>query len=210
MANGKKGRNGLMAVARDGLARTQARMDQGLAGSTEQQIAATDQRMLVAAQKQKDALEEQLESAKVRGWDTVKSHAMGDLLIQSIHEGYLWAINYYGHKNEGGWVDRNGDWLQVAPQILLGGLWYAIEVYGARNKVPKPFKRAKMEAARLLMNLGFSNLGRLLRSRWFERHRNSAGVSVALREQLAKNAELTRELFEMKGRLDALSKIRPQ
>lgn len=206
----KKARSGLMTAAREGLARTQGRMEQGLLGSTEQQIAATDQKMLMTAQKQKDALAEQLDSAKVNGWDTVKSHALGDALVQAIHEGYLWAVNFYGHKNEGGWVDRNGDWLQVAPQIVLGGLWYAIEVYGARNKVPKPFKRAKMEAARLLMNLGFSNLGRLVRSRWFERHRNSASVSVALREQLAKNAELTRELTDMKGRLDALAKIRPQ
>jgi hypothetical protein len=197
-----------MASARGGTLGAQARADQGLAASTEAQIGTNDQQMLAAVQRQKTALEEQVEGSKIRGWDTVKGHAVGDLLIQSIHEGYLWAINYYGHKNEGGWLDRNGDWLQVAPQIVLGGLWYAVEVYASRNKVPKPFKQAKIEAARLLMNLGFSNLGRLLRSRWFEKHRNSANVSVALREQLAKNAELTRELTEMKGRIDALGKTR--
>ena len=32
----------------------------------------------------------------------------------------------------------------------------------------------------------------------------------ALREQLANNAEHAREITEMKGRLDALAKIRPQ
>jgi len=187
--------------------RTQELMAQDKPGIVQQLV--DTEKLAVAQDKQIKALEQTQDENKPDPWKLFREDFAGDVAAHTLNEGYNWIIRWYADSHKGGRVAQINDFLQSVPQAVLGTLWYAFEMAKLKGQWPKGFKRVKLQSAHLLMNLGFSNLARVIRNRIYDSRENSLAMQAALRESLAKQAETQNELTQLRSRLEALSKGKP-
>lgn len=199
--------------ARERAEETELLRSEGLGGEEDslvkQQLGAAN-KMIAAQNKRIEALEEEKRERKPNKWKMAGVDFGSSFGAQSLNEGINWLVRWRADANKSGFTALNNDFLQSVPQVVFGAIWYALEMYKVKGEWPKGWKAARLQAANLLMNLGLSNLARVVRSRLFESRENSLAMQAALRESLAKGAEMQRELAEIKGRFDALSRTRGQ
>jgi|JI8StandDraft_1071087.scaffolds.fasta_scaffold60813_2 hypothetical protein len=132
--------------------------------------------------------------------------ALGDMGAHAINEGFNALVRWQGDKDRNSFTANNSDFLQSIPQAAIGFVWYALEMYKLKGEWPKGFQAVRIEAANLLMNLGMSNLWRVLRTRKDETKEQRVAMQSALRESLQRNADIQGEMDSLRGKFDVMAK----
>lgn len=124
----------------------------------------------------------------------------GSVFAQGFNEGFSYLIREAGKWSVDGFIAQQNDYLQAVPQSIGGLLWYLVELYGIGKAPPSAFKVGRMEAAKLMSNLGMAKFFQALRSR-------SADAKAALTKARAEAAQYQ---ADNKAQADQLERMQTQ
>lgn len=100
-----------------------------------------------------------------------------------------------GRASVDGFVANQNDYLQASVPALGGLVWYLLELYGLSNsKAPSGFKLGRMEAAKLVSNLGMAKFFQALRSRGADAKAELEKAQASAKQAVANSSELRRKL----------------
>ena len=125
---------------------------------------------------------------------------------QGFNEGWTYLIQEAGKWSVDGFVAQQNDYLQASVPSIGGLIWYLVELYGLGKAPPSAFKLGRMEAAKLVGNLGMSKFFMALKSRSSEA---KAALAKAKKEALqyqADNKAQADQLERMQTQLAELQK----
>ena len=126
----------------------------------------------------------------------------GMAAAQGLNEGWSYLMRVAGRASVDGFVAENNDYLQASFPAIGGLLWYLIELYGVGKAPPGSFKMGRMEAAKVLGNLGMSKFFQELELAQADAQKaiadnkvmaeNLEKLKVALKESAEREAQLKR------------------
>lgn len=125
---------------------------------------------------------------------------------QGFNEGWTYLIQEAGKWSVDGFMAQQNDYLQASVPSIGGLIWYLVELYGLGKAPPSAFKLGRMEAAKLVGNLGMSKFFMALKSRSSEA---KAALAKAKKEALqyqADNKAQADQLERMQTQLAELQK----
>ena len=105
-----------------------------------------------------------------------------------------------------GVLAEQNDLLQASMPSIGGLVWYLVELYGIGNKPPSAFKLGRMEAAKLLQNLGLQKFWQALRSRSSDAKKALEEAKKEAAQYLADNKAQAENLTRMQSQLADLQK----
>mgnify|MGYP000491141199 CR=1 FL=1 len=133
----------------------------------------------------------------------------GGMMAQVGTEFINWLLRYAADWSKDGFFANYTDFLQSAPHTIGGAIWYAAEMASSKNgELPGAWKQARLEAAKLFMNLGMANLARAVRTRYADSKEKltTQGAQVAALAQ--QNSGLQKELAELRERLKQIQGVK--
>ncbi len=119
---------------------------------------------------------------------------------QGFNEGWTYLIQEAGKWSVDGFMAQQNDYLQASVPSIGGLIWYLVELYGIGKAPPSAFKLGRMEAAKLMSNLGMAKFFQALRSR-------SADAKAALTKARAEAAQYQ---ADNKAQADQLERMQTQ
>ena len=119
----------------------------------------------------------------------------GSMVAQGLNEGWSYLMRVAGRASVDGFVANQNDYLQASVPALGGLVWYLLELYGLSNsKAPSGFKLGRMEAAKLVSNLGMAKFFQALRSRGADAKAELEKAQASAKQAVANSSELRRKL----------------
>jgi len=122
----------------------------------------------------------------------------GMAAAQGLNEGWSYLMRVAGRASVDGFVAENNDYLQASFPAIGGLLWYLIELYGVGKAPPGSFKRGRMEAAKVLGNLGMSKFFQAIRSRGAATKRELELAQADAQKAIADNKVMAENLEKLK------------
>ena len=122
----------------------------------------------------------------------------GMAAAQGLNEGWSYLMRVAGRASVDGFVAENNDYLQASFPAIGGLLWYLIELYGVGKAPPGSFKMGRMEAAKVLGNLGMSKFFQAIRSRGAATKRELELAQADAQKALADNKVMAENLEKLK------------
>ena len=130
----------------------------------------------------------------------------GMAAAQGLNEGWSYLMRVAGRASVDGFVAENNDYLQASFPAIGGLLWYLIELYGVGKAPPGSFKMGRMEAAKVLGNLGMSKFFQAIRSRGAATKRELELAQADAQKALADNKVMAENLEKLKTALQESAK----
>ena len=130
----------------------------------------------------------------------------GMATAQGLNEGWSYLMRVAGRASVDGFVAENNDYLQASFPAIGGLLWYLIELYGVGKTPPGAFKMGRMEAAKVLGNLGMSKFFQAIRSRGAANKRELELAQADAQKALADNKVMAENLEKLKTALQESAK----
>jgi len=130
----------------------------------------------------------------------------GMATAQGLNEGWSYLMRVAGRASVDGFVAENNDYLQASFPAIGGLLWYLIELYGVGKTPPGSFKLGRMEAAKVLGNLGMSKFFQAIRSRGAATKRELELAQADAQKALADNKVMAENLEKLKTALQESAK----
>ena len=115
-----------------------------------------------------------------------------------LNEGWSYLMRVAGRASVDGFVAENNDYLQASFPAIGGLLWYLIELYGVGKAPPGSFKMGRMEAAKVLGNLGMSKFFQAIRSRGAATKRELELAQADAQKAIADNKVMAENLEKLK------------
>ena len=192
-------------------------LSESLARRTEQEMAMAEQAGSIAVAVQGERTEKQITKQKEKEKKDKAANEPSKLKIglsdlgatafaQGFNEGWTYLIQEAGKWSVDGFVAQQNDYLQASVPSIGGLIWYLVELYGLGKAPPSAFKLGRMEAAKLVGNLGMSKFFMALKSRSSEA---KAALAKAKKEALqyqADNKAQADQLERMQTQLAELQK----
>lgn len=192
-------------------------LSESLARRTEQEMAMAEQAGSIAVAVQGERTEKQITKQKEKEKKDKAASEPSKLKIglsdlgatafaQGFNEGWTYLIQEAGKWSVDGFVAQQNDYLQASVPSIGGLIWYLVELYGLGKAPPSAFKLGRMEAAKLVGNLGMSKFFMALKSRSSEA---KAALAKAKKEALqyqADNKAQADQLERMQTQLAELQK----
>ncbi|MBK8359425.1 MAG: hypothetical protein IPL15_10770 [Comamonadaceae bacterium] len=122
----------------------------------------------------------------------------GMAAAQGLNEGWSYLMRVAGRASVDGFVAENNDYLQASFPAIGGLLWYLIELYGVGKAPPGSFKMGRMEAAKVLGNLGMSKFFQAIRSRGAATKRELELAQADAQKAIADNKVMAENLEKLK------------
>ena len=122
----------------------------------------------------------------------------GMATAQGLNEGWSYLMRVAGRASVDGFVAENNDYLQASFPAIGGLLWYLIELYGVGKAPPGSFKMGRMEAAKVLGNLGMSKFFQAIRSRGAATKRELELAQADAQKAIADNKVMAENLEKLK------------
>lgn len=122
----------------------------------------------------------------------------GMATAQGLNEGWSYLMRVAGRASVDGFVAENNDYLQASFPAIGGLLWYLIELYGVGKTPPGAFKMGRMEAAKVLGNLGMSKFFQAIRSRGAATKRELELAQADAQKAIADNKVMAENLEKLK------------
>ena len=122
----------------------------------------------------------------------------GMAAAQGLNEGWSYLTRVAGRASVDGFVAENNDYLQASFPAIGGLLWYLIELYGVGKAPPGSFKMGRMEAAKVLGNLGMSKFFQAIRSRGAATKRELELAQADAQKAIADNKVMAENLEKLK------------
>ena len=131
----------------------------------------------------------------------------GSAAAQGLNEGWSYLMRVAGKASVDGFMATQNDYLQASLPAVGGLIWYLIELFGvSRVKAPSGFKMGRMEAAKMLGNLGLSKFLAALRSRTAETKKELEGARADAQRVLADNKVMADNLQKLHQQLLDMAK----
>lgn len=192
-------------------------LSESLARRAEQEMAMAEQAGSIAVAVQGERTEKQITKQKEKEKKDKAASEPSKLKIglsdlgatafaQGFNEGWTYLIQEAGKWSVDGFVAQQNDYLQASVPSIGGLIWYLVELYGLGKAPPSAFKLGRMEAAKLVGNLGMSKFFMALKSRSSEA---KAALAKAKKEALqyqADNKAQAEQLERMQTQLAELQK----
>lgn len=128
------------------------------------------------------------------------------VFAQGFNEGWAWLMRQAGAWSNDGFLATQNDMLQAGVPAMGGLIWYLVELYGVGKAPPNAFKVGRLEAAKLLYNLGLQKFWMALRSRSAESKKALASAKIEAQENLAKSKEAEEKLQALQQRVRDLER----
>lgn len=128
------------------------------------------------------------------------------VFAQGFTEGWGYLMRAAGKWSVDGFLAEQNDILQATGPSVAGALWYLVELYKLGKTPPSAFKMGRLEAAKLLGNLGLSKLFQALRSRSSEAKKALDDARKEAAQYLADNKAQAANLERMQSQLGDLQK----
>jgi hypothetical protein len=125
---------------------------------------------------------------------------------QGLNEGWMYLMRLAGRAAGDGWLAEQNDLLQSLGPSSIGLIWYLIELYKLGPKAPSTFKMSRMEAAKLMGNLGMSKFFAALRERSSLNKKAIADAQGEARKAMAANEVQRKQLDELQKRLEEMQR----
>ncbi len=119
---------------------------------------------------------------------------------QGFNEGWGWLMRMAGKWSKDGFLAEQNDVLQGGVPAVAGLIWYLIEMYGLGSN-PSNFKMGRMEAAKIVHNLGLQKFWAALRYRGSESKRLLEEERRSVAKAVADNKELQEQIAKLKAEL---------
>jgi hypothetical protein len=187
-------------------------LSESLARRAEQEMAMAEQAGSIAVAVQGERTEKQITKQKEKEKKDKAASEPSKLKIglsdlggmatgQGLNEGWSYLMRVAGRASVDGFVAVNNDYLQASVPAIGGLLWYLIELYGVGTRPPGSFKMGRMEAAKLLGNLGMSKFFQALRSRGAATKRELEEAQASAQKAVADNKVMGENLEKLKTAL---------
>ncbi len=128
------------------------------------------------------------------------------VFAQGFNEGWSWLMRQAGAWSNDGFLATQNDMLQAGVPAMGGLIWYLVELYGVGKTPPGAFKVGRLEAAKLLYNLGLQKFWMALRSRSSERKKALENARLEAQEHLAKQKDAEEKLLALQQRVRDLER----
>lgn len=128
------------------------------------------------------------------------------VFAQGFNEGWSWLMRQAGAWSNDGFLATQNDMLQAGVPAMGGLIWYLVELYGVGKTPPGAFKVGRLEAAKLLYNLGLQKFWMALRSRSSESKKALENARLEAQEHLAKQKDAEEKLLALQQRVRDLER----
>ncbi len=119
---------------------------------------------------------------------------------QGLNEGWGYLMRMAGKWSKDGFLAEQNDVLQGGVPAIGGLLWYLIEMYGL-GSAPSHFKMGRMEAAKLVHNLGLQKFWAALRYRGSQAKEELDKERRRVADAVANNKDLEAQIAYLKSQL---------